>query len=89
MGNGEVVINIVVGNGTPYTNWRTGWTNLDPGETYSTIWNQNLPALGTLVGNNVFTLIGEDVTPPPYNQPPYAASGDTAIDDCTVIATAP
>ncbi len=82
-------INMVLANGTPYTNWRAGWTNLSSGETFSTSWNQNLPALGTLVGSNVFTIVGEDVTPAPYNQPPFAPSGDTATDDCTVTASAP
>jgi len=82
-------INIVIGNGTPYTNWRAGWTNLASEETFSSNWNQNLPAIGTLVGNNVFTVIGEDVTPPPYNQPPFSPSGDTATDDCTITASAP
>ena len=82
-------IDVVVGNGTAYTNWRAGWTNLSPSETYSDMWAQNLPAYGTLVGNNVFTLTGEDVTPAPYNQPPFAPSGDTDADACTVIASAP
>jgi hypothetical protein len=79
-------LDMVIGNGTPYTNWRAGWTNLSPGETFSNMWNQNLPALGSLVGSNVFTLIGVDVTPAPYNQPPFAPSGDSDSDACTVIA---
>jgi hypothetical protein len=82
-------IDMVIGNGTPYTNWRAGWTNLSSGEVFSTFWNQALPALGSLVGSNVFTIIGEDVTPAPYNQPPFAPSGDTDTDACTVIATSP
>ena len=82
-------IDVVVGNGTAYTNWRAGWTNLSSSETYSDMWAQNLPAYGTLVGNNVFTLTGADVTPVPYNQPPFAPSGDTDMDACTVTATAP
>ena len=82
-------INLVIGNGTPYTNWRAGWTNLGPGELFATQWNQSLPGLGSLVGDNVFTVLGEDVTPAPYNQPPYSPSGDTAADNCTITATAP
>jgi len=82
-------IDMVIGNGTPYTNWRAGWTNLSSGEVFSTFWNQSLPALGSLVGSNVFTLFGEDVTPAPYNQPPFAPSGDTDSDACTVTATSP
>ncbi len=82
-------INVVLGNGTSYNNWRGGFTNLSNGETYSSIWSQYLPALGSLVGSNVFTLIGEDVTPAPYNQPPYAPAGDTDNDGCTITASTP
>jgi len=82
-------IDVVIGNGTAYTNWRAGWTNLTSGETFSDGWNQNLPGAGSLVGNNVFTITGEDVTPAPYNQPPFAPSGDTDADACTVTASAP
>jgi len=82
-------IDMVIGNGTPYTNWRAGWTNLSSGEVFSTFWNQNMPGLGSLVGNNVFTITGADVTPAPYNQPPFAPSGDTDTDSVTITATAP
>ena len=54
-------------------------------ETFATSWMQTLPALGSLVGENVFELHAEDVTPPPYNQPPYPPAGDT--DTCTVTVT--
>ncbi len=82
-------IDMVIGNGSSYTNWRAGWTNLSSGEVYSNMWTQNLPGLASMVGNNVFTLTGVDVTPAPYNQPPFAPSGDTHTDACTVVATAP
>ena len=36
------------------------------------------------MGPNEFALVVEDVTPAPFNQPPYAPSGDTATDACTV-----
>ncbi len=74
-----------IASGGFFSNWRAGWTNLDPGEAYTTFWNQNFPALGTLRGTNIFTLLGEDVTPAPYNQPPYAPAGDTDSGSCTVI----
>jgi len=82
-------IDALIANGTAYNNWRAGWTNLSPAEVFSTTWNQSFPGLGSLVGGNVFTLAAEDVTPAPYNQPPFAASGDTDSDSCTVTATAP
>ena len=82
-------IDALVADGTSYTNWRAGWTNLSPAEVYTAFWNQILPALGALVGDNVFTLVAEDVTPAPYNQPPFAASGDTDSQACTVTGVAP
>ncbi len=42
-----------------------------------------------LTGDNRFVLIAEDVTPAPYNQPPYPPAGDSAADACTVTGTAP
>jgi len=83
------LINVVVGNGNSYNYWRSGYTNLSAGEVFSTGWNQSLPGAAQLLGDNVFTLLGEDVTPAPYNQPPFAPSGDTASDTVTVTATAP
>jgi gingipain R len=82
-------LDVVIGNGSSYTNWRAGWTNLSSAETFSSMWNQGLPGLAALVGSNVFTLRGADVTPAPYNQPPFAPAGDTDSDACTVIAAAP
>ncbi len=83
------LINVTLANGTSYTNWRAGWTNLSPAEVFTSVWNQSFPLLGTLVGDNVFILVGEDVTPAPYNQPPFLPSGDTDSDSITVTATAP
>ncbi len=82
-------IDMVLANGNSYGNWRAGWTNLGSGEIFTQFWNQNLPGLATLVGSNVFTLIGADVTPAPYNQPPYALSGDTDTDSVTVTGVSP
>jgi len=81
-------LSVLTGNGTSYSNWRSGYRTLSPGEIYNVTWNQSLPAVGQLLGNNVFTLEGLDVTPPPYNQPPYLPDGDTDVDSCTVAATA-
>ena len=82
-------IDVVIANGTPYGNWRAGWTNLSPSEIFTQFWNQNFPGLATLAGDNVFTLTGVDVTPAPYNQPPFSASGDSATDAVTVTGVAP
>lgn len=82
-------MNLTLAGGAAYPNWRAGYTNVAAGERYTTAWNQNIPALGSLIGDNVFSLVVEDVTPAPYNQPPYPASGDTAVASCTVTGAAP
>lgn len=82
-------IDVTLGNGTLYGNWRAGFTNIDPLGQYYTQWNTILPAVGSVVGDNVFRLSAEDVTPAPYNQPPYPASGDTDTSACTVTGIAP
>jgi hypothetical protein len=82
-------VNLTMGSGGHITSWRAGFTNVAPGDSYVAAWNQNLPALGTLLGENLFRLSAEDVTPAPYNQPPYPAAGDTATAACTVTGVAP
>jgi len=42
-----------------------------------------------VIGVNSFTLVAEDVTPAPYNQPPYPASGDGDMESCLVTGIAP
>jgi subtilisin family serine protease len=82
-------IDLMIANGTSYGNWRAGWTNLSPSEVFTQTWNQSIPALGSLVGANVFTLTGVDVTPAPFNQPPFVPSGDTDSASTTVTGLAP
>ena len=82
-------INVALANGTNYPGWRAGYTNIDAGESYTSAWVQNFPGLGSLVGANDFVLVAEDVTPVPYNQPPYPAAGDAATHGCTIVCTAP
>jgi len=76
-------------NGQNYPNWRTGNTVISAGSSYYTTWPQNMPAIPSLIGVNSFTLVAEDVTPAPFNQPPYPASGDTDTASCTVECIAP
>ncbi len=82
-------INATLASGAYYGNWRAGYTNVDAGGSYVASWTQNLPALGSVIGNNLFELLAEDVTPAPYNQPPYPPAGDSATDSCTVTGVAP
>ena len=82
-------VDVTLASGTYFPSWKAGYTNVAAGSSYITAWNQNLPALGTLVGDNLFELVAEDVTPSPYNQPPYPMSGDTDTDSCLVTGVAP
>jgi hypothetical protein len=82
-------INIDLANGTSVTSWRRGYANIAAGSNYTTNWNQNLPLTLSLVGNNVFSLEAEDVTPAPFNQPPYPPSGDTDVDGDNVTGIKP
>ncbi len=82
-------IDVDLASGTSYPNWRAGFTNLPSGASYSTSWLQNIPAIGMVIGDNLFQLVVEDVTPAPYNQPPYSAAGDTDSVACTVTAATP
>lgn len=82
-------IDLTLAGGTTYGNWRAGYTNVAAGSSYTTSWMQSIPALGTLIGNNTFLLLAEDVTPVPYNQPPYPAAGDTASASCVITGIAP
>ncbi len=76
-------------NGTVFPSWRAGFTNIGPEAMFTSSWMQNLPALGTLVGLNTFTLQAQDVTPYPYNRPPYPPAGYTDSDSCTVEGYGP
>jgi len=82
-------LQLTIASGATYSNWRAGSTNLSPSEVFSSTWNQTFPALAALVGVNELTLFAGDVTPPPYNQPPYAAAGDTDSAVCSVTGVAP
>ncbi len=82
-------MNVTLANGNYFPGWRAGYTNVAAGESYSTTWAQNIPALGTVIGDNSMDLLVEDVTPAPYNQPPYPPAGDTVTASCVVTAIAP
>ena len=82
-------IDLALAGGELYSNWKAGHTVLAAAETMDIIWNQVIPALQPVLGDNLFTLVAEDVTPAPYNQPPYPPSGDTATDGAMVTGFVP
>ena len=81
-------IDLLLGNGVVYENWRSGWADLPPAGWSRRAWNQVLPAHPAFLGNSEFRLIVEDVTPAPFNQPPYLASGDVDSRVCTLVGAA-
>lgn len=82
-------IDVKLAGGQGFGNWRSGYISLDPGQSRIIRWNFTLPAAQSFIGDNRFRLTVEDVTPPPYNQPPYPAAGHTDRDGCTVTAFVP
>jgi len=82
-------IDVLLAGGDLFANWRAGYTNLGPGESWSASWNTTIPAVGSVIGDNTFTLVAVDVTPSPFNQPPYPPDGDSDQTACTVTGIAP
>ncbi len=82
-------VDIQLAGGGSVGSWRAGFTNIAPGASFITGWNQNLPAAAGLVGTSVFTIHGMDVTPAPYNLPPYPPAGAAASDSCSIAGYAP
>lgn len=76
-------------DGSSVTGWRAGWSNVAAGGQFLAGWDQDIPALSSLAGINTFTLTTVDVTPAPWNQPPYPASGDEATANCTLSVALP
>jgi hypothetical protein len=82
-------LNLDLANGMTIPGWRAGFTNVAAGGTFGTSWTAAIPAIGPVIGANSITLVAQDVTPAPFNQPPYPPSGDSDSDSCTVTAAAP
>jgi hypothetical protein len=71
-------------DGTLFENWRSADVVLDDVEQRTYSWIQDLPAHPGLAGENVFRLRATDISPAPFNQPPYPASGCTGSAECAV-----
>jgi len=82
-------IDVTPAHGRRYTNWRQGWANMPPGETMIIGWWQAIPELDSLSGDTRFALRSLDVTPPPWNQPPYPPAGSFDSDGCTITGVTP
>lgn len=75
---------LTLANGMMIPGWRSGRIQLAPGEVYSYSWIQTFPASSSLDGTNTVAFSVMDVTPPPYNLPPYQPAGASDTDDCTI-----
>jgi len=83
------LINLTLANGFYQANWKSGHATVAPGGSQAYSWNQFIPHWMSTTGTNICELVAEDVTPAPYNQPPYPPSGDTDDDSCAVMGIAP
>ncbi len=82
-------IDVTLAHGPRYVNWRRGWANIAPGETAIVGWWQTIPELDSLSGDTRFSLRSMDVTPAPFNQPPYPPAGSFDSDGCTITGVTP
>jgi hypothetical protein len=67
----------------------TGVRGIGPGGVFVWSVTRVFPGHPMLVGNNTFRVSAYDVTESPYNQPPFPASGDTALGTCDVECLIP
>jgi hypothetical protein len=82
-------IAVTLGNGSYFNPFRAGFTNIQASSSYITQFPVNIPALASVIGENTFVLTAEDVTPAPYNEPPYPPSGWTCTSTNVVVANTP
>ncbi len=75
-------IDLLLGSGEPLYEWRIRAVALPPLGSWEQCWNNQVLDLQSLEEKNIARLRVVDVTPPPYNQPPYPPSGSTAQDVC-------
>ncbi len=71
-----------LGRGDPLYEWRFRAIKLPPNGTWDRCWNNEMTDLQTLEDKNIVRLHVVDVTPPPFNQPPYPPSGYVVEDVC-------
>jgi len=71
----DLGLNFRLPSGSVMENIRFGHFEFVPGGRSYDNWPHHIPALPSLVGTTAFVLHAVDVTPPPWNQPPYPPSG--------------
>ncbi len=76
-------------DGDTWTGWRSGFYNLAGNGREYISWSVDVPALQPLLGQLGLDLTVTDVTPAPWNQPPYAPAGDELNKSCGVDVLPP
>jgi len=71
---------LTLADGHSFPQWRQGLISLAPNETQMVNWNHPVPAYQSLVGSNSLALTWMDITPPPFNQPPYPANRSAGLE---------
>jgi hypothetical protein len=82
-------VDVTLANGQFFSNWKAGFANIAAGGSFSSSWSATIPQTGSMLGDNTFLLVAEDVTPAPFNQPPHPPAGDSDQASCTVTGFAP
>ena len=77
-------VDVTKANGGFISNVWSGWSNVAPYSAKSEVRTLTIPNIPSVIGDNVFELHVLDITPPPYNQPPFPPDGGTDSDTCTV-----
>ena len=75
-------IDLLLGSGEPLYSWRVQNVVIEPNGRWDRCWVNEAFDLQSLEGKNIARLRAVDVTPPPYNQPPYPPAGSTAEATC-------
>lgn len=84
-----LTIDVQTASGRYYSDVRRRAIILRPGDVRTISFNLNVPDRPYLLGVNTFYSRALDVTPAPFNQPPYLADGDTDSANCPVEGIAP
>jgi len=82
-------LDVTLAGGRTYSGWRQGRSNIPADRSVTVQWPQIIPDQEPLVGVNYFRFTVTDVTPAPYNQPPYPPAGDFASHSCTITGMMP
>lgn len=85
----DVGLSLRLPDGSVFENFRFTSFVFEEGEMQWNRWNQHFPPLPQLAGTTTYILRAVDVTPAPWNQPPYPPSGSSDISQVPIEITLP